>query len=345
MIELDLVPGDASDLGESPAWDPDTEELLYVDILAGRVHRWSPGTGAAHSADMGQPVGAVAWGGAHGTIAAVADGFAVLDSSGQARALNSFLHHQTDTRMNDGKTDPAGRFVAGTTSIAGYAGEGALYRLEDNGSATLLLDGLSISNGMAWSADGAQLFHIDTPSNSVRAYDYDTSRGRLTAGRCVVYTDGYTGSPDGMTIDADGNLWVAFWEGGAVRCFDDRGHLLEQIPLPTGLVTSCTFGGRDLATLYITTARLGLSQGQLEQEPLAGRIFSAGPGVVGVRPTPWRGCDINIGGGLHDESADLAGWHRFDLGERSGPGHGRRRSGHRCAAGQHLRVRPARLPR
>lgn len=287
-VDLDLVGDVTCELGEGPAWDPATGEIVWVDILAGTVHR---GTHDGHirQVNIGQSVGAVVVG-PDGTMgAAVGDGFATIDADGDVTVVNAFLRPDTDLRMNDGKCDPAGRFLAGSISLTGRTGTSALYRWEDDGSVTTLLSGVSVSNGLAWNDDGTELYYIDTPTRTVTIHRYDPEAPTLAESRVLIDTAAYGGSPDGMARDADGNLWVAFWDGGCVRCFSPDGSLRTEIRLPVSRVTSCAFGGPDLDTLYITTARQGLSPAQREREPLAGRLFRCQPGVRGQHVTPWRG--------------------------------------------------------
>lgn len=277
------------ELGEGPVWDPDAGELVWVDIMAGLIHRYAPATGRTSRVGVGQSVGAVVLGPDNTLAAAVNDGFATVGGDGAVQPLNTFLRDDADLRMNDGKCDPAGRFLAGTMSLSGRTAVAALHRLEDDGSVTTLRDGVSISNGLAWSDDGTRMYFIDTPTHTITVHRYDPTAATLATSSTFVDTAPLSGAPDGMAADADGNLWVAFWDGGCVRCFSPAGRLLEELRLPVSQVTSCAFGGPDLDTLYITTARVDLPADQLAREPLAGRVFCYRPGVRGQRVTSWRG--------------------------------------------------------
>jgi sugar lactone lactonase YvrE len=272
-----------AELGEGPCWDPDRDALIWVDILRrevhvstadeDRVHRTPDYVGAAVSAEGGELLLAM-------------DGFAALDPDAGAIRPVAAIPRKPSVRMNDGKCDPAGRFWAGSMHVDEVQGAGALYRLDGPGAATRVIDRVTISNGLGWSLDGAWMYYIDTPTRAVRRYEFDVATGALGAGAVLVDTSALAGVPDGMCVDAEGNLWVAFWDGGAVRCFSPEGALLEELPVPVRRPTSCSFGGPGLRRLLITTARHGLSEAELREQPLAGSVLAVEPGVAGRPPTP-----------------------------------------------------------
>jgi sugar lactone lactonase YvrE len=256
--------------------------LLWVDIHAGLVHSLDPGTGAVEADEVGQPVGAVALRERGGLVLAVRDGFAVLDPGASGTRLVAEV--ETDeprTRMNDGKCDAAGRFWAGTMDEEERAPLGSLYRLETDGTVRRMLSGLVISNGLGWSPDGLTMYHVDTPARRVDAYDFDLASGAIANRRTVFAFEPGAGDPDGLTVDAEGFLWVALWGGSAVRRYSPGGRLDAVVEIPARQVTSCTFGGPDLDELYVTTARRGHGPSQLASEPAAGGIFRARPSVTG----------------------------------------------------------------
>lgn len=153
-----------------------------------------------------------------------------------------------------------------------------------------MVEGVTISNGLAWSRDASTLYYIDTPTRAVAAFDYDRARGTVSGRRVAIEVPETMGSPDGMTIDAEGRLWIAQWDGGCVGRWDPTsGRLLERIPVPARRVTSCAFGGPALEDLYITTARTGLDERSLAEEPLAGGLFRVRPGVAGIPAVPFAG--------------------------------------------------------
>jgi sugar lactone lactonase YvrE len=266
-------------LGEGPVWDARDEMLLWVDIDAGKVHRARRG-GVAEHIDVGQKVGAIVPRRSGGFALAVKDGFALVDHWGDSlRLVASPEKHKPKNRMNDGKCDSAGRFWAGTMSPD--KGDSSLYCLNVDGSVRTMISDVTISNGMGWSPDERTMYYIDTPTGRVDAFAYDAQSGNIGNRRTLIEVPKEHGSPDGMTVDEDGCLWVAFWGGSAVRRYTPKGALDRTIEVPASLVTSCTFGGPDRGELYITTASVGLRPAQCDAQPHAGGVFVADPGVKG----------------------------------------------------------------
>jgi sugar lactone lactonase YvrE len=280
---VELVLDSRAELGEGPVWDTRAGVLVWVDILAGHVHRYDPATGADSVTDVGQPVGAVGLRESGGLVLAVRDGFALLDEDGPApRPLAAVEREDLETRMNDGEVDPAGRFWAGTMELGGALGRGSLYRLDPGGAVTRVLADVSISNGLGWSPDERTLYYIDSPTQRIDAYDYDRSSGAISNRRTVVEIEAGDGLPDGLTVDAEGFLWVALWGGSAVHRYAPDGRLDQVVELPVSQVTSCAFGGSDLAELYVTSAWAGLEEQQRRAESAAGGLFRLRPGVRGL---------------------------------------------------------------
>jgi sugar lactone lactonase YvrE len=198
--------------------------------------------------------------------------------------------HLPENRFNDGKCDPAGRYWAGTMSLTDQPSKGALYQLEADHTVKRLIPDVSISNGLAWTSDGGTMYFADTPTRQIAAFDYDLVTGDVNNRRTVVHIPEDQGFPDGMTIDSEGMIWVAHWDGWQVsRWNPNTGEQLCAIPVPASQVTSCTFGGPDLDQLFITTARVGLDEEELSKQPLAGGVFRAMPGVKGVPANRYRG--------------------------------------------------------
>jgi sugar lactone lactonase YvrE len=262
-------------LGEGPVWDARAERIYWVDITRHEIH-FCAADGLAHQViNTGQPVGAVALYKKDMLVAALQKGFAFIDlRDGSIEWIGNPERDITGNRFNDGKCDPAGRFWAGTMNVHGEKEAGNLYALETDGRVVLKLKGVSVSNGMAWSPDGRVFYFIDTATRAVSAFDYDKAVGRISNRRVVIKIPPEMGKPDGMTIDAEGMLWVALWDGWGISRWDPfTGKLLCQIKLPVSRVTSCTFGGKDLRDLYVTSARIGLSEEELQEQPLAGSLF------------------------------------------------------------------------
>ncbi|GAB2549739.1 SMP-30/gluconolactonase/LRE family protein [Rufibacter soli] len=275
-------------LGEGPVWDAARHRILWVDIQPGILHYFYPATQEHKVFEIGQKVGAIAVRENGGVVAALQNGFAFLDL--ENKTLQWVAQVETElpeNRMNDGKCDPAGRFWAGTMSLVNKQGMGNLYMLAPDGTVSLKLPGVSVSNGLAWSPDQSTFYFIDTPTRQVVAYDYEPSKGFLFNKRPVVAIPDALGKPDGMTIDAEGMLWVALWEGWGVGRFDPKtGQLLDHLKLPVARVTSCTFGGPALSDLYITSASIGLSAQQTKEQPLAGSLFVVKNCGFSGLPTP-----------------------------------------------------------
>lgn len=270
-------------LGEGPVWDVRTGRLVWVDILGRAVHATDPATGRTETIDVPLDVGAVVPRAAGGFVAALRDGFYVV-GDGPVRQIAAVEHATPGGfRFNDGKCDPAGRFWAGTIADDESPGRSALYRLDGAGNVATMLTGVSISNGLAWSADAATMYYVDTPTRRIDAFDFDVATGTIADRRPVVTIGEGLGFPDGMTIDADGGLWVALWGGGAVHRYLD-GRLDAVIELPVSQPTSCAFGGAAFDELYVTSAWKGFDGVRRAAEPLAGAVFRIRPGVVGVAP-------------------------------------------------------------
>ena len=212
-----------------------------------------------------------------GGVVGTQDGFALVDPDGTVTDRPVFS--DPALRMNDGSCDPQGRFYCGNMANDETPGAGSVYRLDPDGAISVVLSGTTISNGMTWSLDGTAVYYIDTPTSRVDVFDFDADAGTLLNRRPVVEIDPAIGHPDGMTIDAEGGLWVALWDGSAVHRYSASGELTQVIDVPASQTTACAFGGADLDRLYITTSRRDIDPAV---EPLAGALFVVRPGVCGV---------------------------------------------------------------
>jgi sugar lactone lactonase YvrE len=284
-ISANLVGEYEAQWGEGPIWHEGY--LLCVDIEGHKVIRFDPASGSETVVDVGERVGTVVPRKSGGWVIAGDNGFSFVDpeSGTVTRIADPEPDKKPDNRFNDGKCDPAGRFWAGTISMVKKTGAAALYMLDAEGKVHLKYPNVTNSNGLCWSADAGTFYYIDTPSKKVRAFDFDNANGEISGERTAIDTQHITSSPDGMAIDVNGNLWVAFCRGSAVICFDPAtGGELDRIDLPVTGVTACAFGGPDLKTLFITTGRFA----NLD-EPDAGRLFEAKPGVAGMPSFSYSG--------------------------------------------------------
>ncbi|HEU5472248.1 MAG TPA: SMP-30/gluconolactonase/LRE family protein [Actinophytocola sp.] len=261
--------------GEGPVWHPGWPGLRWVDMLAGDVLELNRQTLAVTRFHVSAVVAALRPCADGGTVLAVERGFALADADLRNVRPQGELWTDPGVRMNEGDCDPHGRFYCGSMAYRETPGAGTLYRLNSNSTVSVVLTGVTISNGLAWSPDGGTAYYVDSPTHRVDAFDYD---GELTGRRTLFTIDEADGAPDGLTVDADGRLWVALWGGGAVRCYTPDGQLVEQFDLPVPRVTACTFGGAELDELYITTSR---QDTDLAVHRQAGALFRARPGVKG----------------------------------------------------------------
>lgn len=289
-MDVELILDAGADLGEGPCWDADSDRLIWVDITRGLVHRFDPQTGRDEAFDVGQPVGAAVPTTSGRLAVAAKDGFSILDpATGETELLADVEATAPETMMNDGKCDAAGRFWAGTKDIEGRRPLGSLYRLGTDRSLTQVITGVTISNGLGWSPGQQTMYYIDSPTQRIDAFAFDVEAGEVSDRHTLVEIPESWGLPDGMSVDEEGLLWVAFWGGSAVRRFDPGGEVVSTIEFPVSQITSCAFGGQDLSDMYVTSARDGLSEGQLADQPLAGGLFRLRPGLRGQPCHPFVG--------------------------------------------------------
>ncbi|MBB4715448.1 SMP-30/gluconolactonase/LRE family protein [Streptomyces luteogriseus] len=270
-----------AELGEGPTWDAVTGRLLWIDILGRRLHTYDPATGRRTVRRTEQHIGAVKPRAGGGLVLNLRDGIGLLDPDGGFR----WLHHEPvpGRRANDAAVAPDGALWAGTMRYDEAPGGGTLSRVTGDGSVDVVLDDVAVSNGTGWSPDGRLMYHIDSPTRRVTVFDH--ADGRITGRRTLAEIEEGDGFPDGLTVDAEGCVWVALWKGAAVRRYTPDGELDRVIELPVSLVTACAFGGADLSDLYITTARVGLT----EPPALAGSLFVVPGAGKGLAHPPFAG--------------------------------------------------------
>jgi sugar lactone lactonase YvrE len=290
-IPCELVLDARASLGEGPIWDAEHQSLLWVDIDEHEIHRFDPRTGTDLAVAVDAGVTAVAVREQGGLVATTLNGFAFVSMAGGVAEVETIAEPEAATdanRMNDGKCDPAGRFWAGSMSYAETEPSGSLYVLGTDLSVQPVLSGITISNGLGWSPPGTAMYYIDTADCKVTVMDYDPITGEASRRRDLFDAGNPDDAPDGMTVDSDGCLWVAFWGGGAVRRYSPAGELLAVIDVPAALVTSCSFGGPGLADLYITTASHGLDPAEAAATQ-AGGLFRASTGSRGLHASRFAG--------------------------------------------------------
>ena len=267
---------------EGPVWSRRWGGLRWVDMLAGDVLSLQD-TGHVSRRHVGTVAAALRPRKAGGAVIGVERGFAMEGPDGRLTYLKE-LWSNPRLRMNDGACDPDGRFYCGSMAYDQAPGAAALYRLDPDGTVTVVLDAVTISNGLDWSPDGSSAYYNDTATGRVAVFDYDHAAGLTNRRTLVEITDG--GYPDGLTVDSTGCVWVAIFSGGQVRCYTPDGVLSEVVDVGARQVTACTFGGDQLDQLFITTSREGLEP---TEDPLAGSLFTVVPGVRGLPAREFAG--------------------------------------------------------
>jgi sugar lactone lactonase YvrE len=279
--EFEAIPASEASYahGEGPRYDAAHAELLWVDIGEGRLLRADPDRlDLVTEIRLDRMLGAVAPAAGGGWIAAAGTGLAMLGRDGRQTTLAEL--EPPGNRMNDAACDPQGRFWAGSMALDERPNVASLYRLGPGGELTVVLDGLSIANGLGWSPDGETMYHADSGTATITAYDFDPGTGEIERPRIIVRPP--HGVPDGLCVDHEGLLWVALYGGAAVARYEPGGREVARIPLPVSRVTSCAFVGE---RLFITTA----SRHAADAEPDAGRLFAADVGVGGPPASQYIG--------------------------------------------------------
>lgn len=288
MVQIEPVLPSQDIVGECPVWSVAEDALYWVDILGRRFHRYHPASGEHEIYTVDVSIGAIALRAAGGLIMATGKGFATYNlTSRTMRVLATPFEEASHMRFNDGSVDCRGRFWAGTVSTLAQWDrlQGKLYRFDPDGLMQIMDTGFALVNGIAWSPDNTRMYVVDSVRKCIFFYDFDPAVGMITNRRVFLDTSLEVGIPDGLTVDVEGMLWVAFWDGWKVVRYDASGKRSSQIDLPVQCPTSCAFGGRSLEQLYITSAWEELNKEQRASQPFAGDLFRIQPATMGL-PRP-----------------------------------------------------------
>lgn len=287
---VELVLDARARIGEGPWWDARSAVLVWVDIERGELHLFDPRGGGDTSFAVGAQLGAAVPREGGGYVLALDDGFYAYTPGGEKELLAPIEADNPRTRLNDARCDAAGRIWGGTLEEDLTARASALYAVEHDSTVHRVLDRVTISNGLDWSPDGTILYYVDSRAYAVQSFEFDVERGTIgDARRLVDYTPEPWVFPDGLTVDAEGYIWVAIFGAGAVHRYAPDGSLERVIEVPARLVTSCGFGGPDLDELYITSATHLLEPGEASRQPHAGGLFRYRPAVRGRPQHAFRG--------------------------------------------------------
>ncbi len=288
MSTAEVVVRESCVLGESPIWSVAEQALYWVDVLNPAIHRYDPATGTHDRWLVETEIGSIGLASGKHLVAGLRMGFAlydlgsskfeIIDDPAGGGRLNTM-------RLNDGKVDRAGRFWCGSMQDPGREPVGTLYRMDTDRSVHAMADGIRVPNALCWSPDDRTMYFADSHAGCMWAYDFDLATGAMENRRVFAEATDDGGHQDGATVDAEGFVWNAHIFAGRVVRYDPHGRIEREIAVPTSQVTSCAFGGRDLDTLYITTASMRMSRDELAADPLAGSLFAVQTGVRGL-PEP-----------------------------------------------------------
>lgn len=272
-------------LGEGPVWDEINQKLWWVDILSCTLNCYDPGSKENQSFDVGEQIGAAVLRKEGGLLLALESGLAFFDDQTETMTpLENDFTLGEGTRSNDGKCDPEGRFWFETLDYDLEKGSGNLFCLNSELKVEKKLDQLTIPNGMAWNKKSDKFFFIDTIAGELYSYRYQKESGKISDRSVIYHFEEELGYPDGMTIDTEDKLWIALYAGRKViRINPDNGHIEFEIRIPVPKPTSCTFGGKDLKTLFITTCREHMDEAEIEKAPLSGSLFSVDLPFQGIK--------------------------------------------------------------
>ncbi|RAK06938.1 sugar lactone lactonase YvrE [Halanaerobium saccharolyticum] len=288
---LDLILDAKAQIAEGPFWDQEEQVLYWVDILEKRINIYNPAAEENMVIQLEKMIGAIIPTTEKGKLlAALEDGIYLINSeTAEAEFLVNSESNTAQTRFNDGKCDPKGRFWVGTMDLEENRELGTLYCLDQDLNLEEKIKNVKISNGLAWGLDNKTMYYIDSPTKEVLAFDYDLETAEISNKRSIISFAEGEGVPDGMTIDAQGKLWIAHFGGAQVSSWDpESGKKIDKVELPVLNVTSCAFGGKNWDELYITTASVGLSEEEKKRHPYAGGIFRYQAEVKGLEAVKFK---------------------------------------------------------
>jgi sugar lactone lactonase YvrE len=270
-------------LGESPVWDAKAQALYWLDILGPALHRFDPATRRDTAWPMAELVAALVLRRSGGLVVGLRDRFAGFDPrDGSLRPLATLAPMPASARINDARCDDAGRLWSGTMDMGVRPDRGALFRVAADASVTRVLHPVTLSNGLGWSPDGRTMYFTDTAARAILAFDFDPAAGTIANRRVFATVPERAGRPNGLAVDSDGGVWSVRSDGWRIVRYRPDGRLEREIVLPVPRPTGIAFGGRDLDTLYIASARVRLPIDVLEEAPLSGGLFAFKPGVRGL---------------------------------------------------------------
>ncbi len=285
MTDVTCVLDCRAELGEGPLWDVAEQRLYWVNIKQREIHRFDPATGRDEMWPAPEAVGSLALRAQGGLVVALRSGFFFFEpATGAFQPVVEPEPERRENRFNDGKPDRQGRFWAGSMHDPEKLPTGGLYRLDIDRTCKRLVDNVVCSNSLCWSPDGSVMYYGDSYAGKVWAWDFDTATGEIANRRVFAERPAEEGFPDGATVDAEGGVWVAYWQGWRVTRFDPAGKVERVVKMPVEKPTCPAFGGKDLDICYVTSAWIGG-----ERQGQAGSIFAFRPGVKGVAEARFRG--------------------------------------------------------
>ncbi len=270
-------------LAESPLWHPHEQALYWIDIPKCELHKLVLNSNQHQSWQMPMEIGCIGLHHKGGLIATLRTGFAHVElPNGKITMLNEPIKNRDDVMFNDGKCDRRGRFWAGTKDVKEEQPLGSIYCLAKDNVCYEITKGFTVSNGIAWSPDNKIMYLCDSPTGHIYQYDFAANSGTISNQQIFATVPTNAGFPDGLTVDSEGCLWSAHWNGWRITRYQPDGRIDLIIPMPVPHVTSCCFGGSDLQTLYVTSAGRGLSSAELAQAPQAGYLFAIKTSIRGM---------------------------------------------------------------